>query len=50
LAYGPRGAGGQILPNANLMFDVEVVDVISAAQAKKEEEKKIAPPPPPVKK
>jgi len=50
LAYGPRGAGGQILPIANLMFDVEVVDVISAAQAKKEEEKKIAPPPPPVKK
>ena len=49
LAYGPRGAGGQIQANANLVFDVEVLDVISAAQAKKEEAKKIAPPPPPTK-
>lgn len=36
LAYGARGNRG-IKPNANLIFDVEVVDVISAAQAKAEE-------------
>ena len=43
LAYGSRGAGGQIQPNANLLFDIEVVDVMSAAQAKKEEAMKNAP-------
>lgn len=40
MAYGSRGAGGQIPPNANLSFDVEVVDVISAAQSNQEESKK----------
>lgn len=39
LAYGSRGAGGQIKPNANLMFDVEVVDIISADQSNAEEAK-----------
>jgi len=40
LAYGSQGAGGDIKPNANLIFEVEVVDVISAAQAKSEEDVK----------
>ncbi|UEG49396.1 FKBP-type peptidyl-prolyl cis-trans isomerase [Ferruginibacter lapsinanis] len=38
LAYGSRGAGKDIKPNENLIFDIEVVDVISAAQAKAEAE------------
>jgi FKBP-type peptidyl-prolyl cis-trans isomerase FkpA len=33
LAYGKRGAGGKIKPNANLIFDVEVLDVLTRAQA-----------------
>ena len=40
LAYGSHGAGGQIPPNANLYFDVEVVDVVSASKLKEEEAKK----------
>jgi FKBP-type peptidyl-prolyl cis-trans isomerase FkpA len=38
LAYGSQGAGGDIKPNANLLFDVEIVDVISAEQATAESE------------
>lgn len=39
LGYGPRGgAGGKIKPNENLYFDIEVVDVITLAQAKAEAE------------
>ena len=37
LAYGARGSGADIKPNANLMFEIEVVDAISAAQARAEE-------------
>jgi FKBP-type peptidyl-prolyl cis-trans isomerase FkpA len=34
LGYGPRGAGADIPANANLMFDVEVIGVMSKEQAK----------------
>ena len=37
LGYGARGSGAEIKPNANLMFEIEVVDVMSAAQANAEE-------------
>jgi FKBP-type peptidyl-prolyl cis-trans isomerase FkpA len=33
LGYGARGAGGKIGPNENLIFDVEIVDVKTRAQA-----------------
>lgn len=33
LAYGAQGAGGDIKPNANLMFEIEIADVVTAAQA-----------------
>lgn len=36
LAYGSQGAGGEIKPNTNLLFEVEVVDVVTVAQAKAE--------------
>ncbi|MEO7768896.1 MAG: FKBP-type peptidyl-prolyl cis-trans isomerase, partial [Ferruginibacter sp.] len=36
LGYGAQGAGADIKPNANLLFDVEVVDVIGREQAKAE--------------
>lgn len=34
LGYGARGAGADIPANANLMFEVEVKDIMSKAQAK----------------
>lgn len=37
LAYGPAGRSGAIKPNANLIFEIEVADVITGAQAKAEE-------------
>jgi FKBP-type peptidyl-prolyl cis-trans isomerase len=40
LAYGPRGAGGDIGPNEVLIFDIELVSVKEAAadaESKKEE-------------
>jgi FKBP-type peptidyl-prolyl cis-trans isomerase len=40
LAYGAQGAGGDIKANANLIFEVEIVEAIPAAQAKAEEEAK----------
>jgi FKBP-type peptidyl-prolyl cis-trans isomerase FkpA len=33
LAYGARGAGDKIQPNENLVFDIEIVDVLTRAQA-----------------
>ena len=38
LAYGSQGAGADIKPNSNLVFEVEIVDVITAAQARVEAE------------
>ncbi len=38
LAYGAQGAGGEIKPNTNLLFEVEVVDVVSVDQATAEAE------------
>lgn len=38
LAYGSRGSRGAIKPDANLVFDMEVADVITEAQANAEEE------------
>jgi FKBP-type peptidyl-prolyl cis-trans isomerase len=38
LAYGPQAAGELIKPNSNLVFDIEIADVITTAQAKAESE------------
>lgn len=38
LAYGSRGAGGDIAPNSNLIFEIEVLDVVNKAQVKAENE------------
>lgn len=38
LAYGPRGAGGDIKPNESLIFDVEIVDVTNGDQYRKKME------------
>jgi FKBP-type peptidyl-prolyl cis-trans isomerase FkpA len=35
LAYGPRGAGGEIKPNTPLMFEVAVVDVLTHEEYEK---------------
>jgi FKBP-type peptidyl-prolyl cis-trans isomerase FkpA len=40
LAYGARGAGGDIAPNSNLMFEVEVLDILTKAQVKADNEVK----------
>ncbi len=36
LAYGAQGSGEDIKPNSNLVFDVEIADVITTAQAQAE--------------
>lgn len=33
LGYGPVGAGGDIAPNTNLVFEIEVIDVLNKTQA-----------------
>jgi len=33
LAYGPQGNGGDIAPNAILIFDIEVLDILNKTQA-----------------
>ena len=38
LAYGAQGAGGDIKANANLIFEVEIVDAITTAQARAEDD------------
>jgi len=38
LGYGQRGAGQDIKPNENLVFDIYIADVITPAQAKAEAE------------
>ena len=38
LAYGPRGAGGEIKPNESLMFDIDIVDVTNGEAYRKQME------------
>ncbi len=43
LGYGTRGAGADIAPNANLIFEVEVLEVLTKAQAVGANAKKMPP-------
>ena len=42
LAYGARGAGADIPANANLIFEIEVLDILTLAQFKADNEAAIA--------